>query len=209
MTTLIDLSGQQYGNLFVVERCVENTKQNKPMWLCKCTCGKIVSVNGNSLRRGKTRSCGCLQKSIVTRHGKRYTSIYNIWRNMKARCYNENNISYKYYGARGIRVCDEWINSFESFYKWSINNGYNNGLTIDRLNNNKNYEPNNCRWVNMTEQQNNRRNNRLITYTGETKTLSQWASLYGIKVVTLSQRLKHNWDIEEALTTPVDDGGVF
>lgn len=127
--------------------------------------------------------------------------IHQTWRNMIWRCYREEHCSYKYYGARGIVVCDEWLNDFLTFYDWAFANGYSDGLTIDRIDVNGNYEPSNCRWVTQKEQANNKRTNKLFAYNGETKTVSQWAELLGISHQALDDRLKsENWTVEEALT---------
>lgn len=126
---------------------------------------------------------------------------------MYCRCYYPTTNGYQRYGGRGIKMCDEWINEPESFYTWSINNGYKKGLTIDRIDVNGNYEPSNCRWVTKEAQDNNRRNNRKITFNEQTKTLSQWAREYNISIKTLSDRLKSGLSIEEALNKPVIKSG--
>ena len=122
---------------------------------------------------------------------------------MKQRCYNEHIDGYKYYGGRGIIICDEWRNNFEFFYKWSISNGYTDKKTIDRIEVNGNYEPSNCRWVTSKEQANNRRSNRIINYKGESKSMKQWADEKGIGYNALCIRIKKGWSIEKALETPV------
>ena len=126
---------------------------------------------------------------------------------MYCRCYYPSTNGYQNYGGRGIKMCSEWINNPQSFYDWAINNGYQEGLSIDRIDVNGNYEPSNCRWVTKEVQDNNRRNNRKITYNGETKTLSQWCKKYNINIVTLSDRLKAGLSIEEALNKPVIKSG--
>lgn len=205
MRKLIDLKNKRFGNLVVLRSVPKQTKTDKngtTYWLCKCDCGKKCLVNGVSLRRGHSTSCGCKQGNI--RHGKRQTRLYNIWGGMKQRCYNSNAKHYKNYGGRGIKVCDEWKNSFKNFYNWAINNGYEDGLTIDRTDTNKDYEPSNCRWVTVEIQNNNRRTNTYITYMGETLTLAEWATRLGYKYVTLHYRIfKLHWSIEDAFTKPV------
>ena len=131
------------------------------------------------------------------------TRIHRIWRMMKHRCNCTTYDSYKHYGGRGIKVCEEWQSSFQNFYEWAVANGYSDNLTIDRKDANGNYEPSNCRWVSMTDQANNRRNNHLVTLNGCTKTLAEWAEAYGIKRDTISHRLIRGWSIERAITTPV------
>lgn len=122
---------------------------------------------------------------------------------MKTRCYNPNYDKYKYYGGKGIKVCDEWLESWYAFEDWAMENGYNDSLTLDRIDPEGNYSPENCRWISMKEQANNRTSNRMIEYNGETKSLQQWADILGIKAHTLSQRLDTGWSVEDAMTTPV------
>lgn len=138
-----------------------------------------------------------------TRHGKSNTRIYKIWDNMKARCYNKNKPKYKNYGARGVAVCQEWKNNFVAFYEWAMHNGYNDNLTLNRIDNNGNYEPENCKWATAKEQMNNTSFNHKITYNGETHTLAEWASCLAINYSTLSKRInKYNWSVERAMSTP-------
>lgn len=136
------------------------------------------------------------------KHGETSTRLYRIWSSMKTRCNNPNRAHYKNYGARGIKVCEEW-NDFSCFKKWALSNGYSDTLTLDRINNDKGYYPDNCRWITMQEQSNNRRTNHLVTYKGQTKTVVQWSTELGINRYTLFKRLQHNWSVEKALSTPV------
>ena len=133
------------------------------------------------------------------KHGFCGTRIYNIWKDMRRRCNCVTGAHYKDYGGRGIKVCRAW-DDFMEFYSWSMENGYNEKLTIDRIDVNGNYSPNNCRWVSMKEQENNRRNNRLLEYNGQLKTVSQWAEIYNSSYRTIYRRLKSGWTIEEVLT---------
>ena len=167
-------------------------------YLCKCDCGTLTIVDKNSLKTGNTKSCGCLDNQIKTKHGLFGTRIYNIWSRMKQRCNNKKNQQYKNYGGRGIKYCQEW-NNFEKFYEWSKNNGYAENLTIDRIDVNGNYEPTNCRFITIKEQNRNKRNNVKIYYNGQEKCISEWAELFGIKKGLLYGRLKRGWTIERAL----------
>ena len=132
-----------------------------------------------------------------------YTRLGSIYHNMKTRCYNQNYDKYQYYGGKGIAVCDEWLSSYDAFEKWAIENGYNDTLTLDRINVNGNYCPENCRWITRKGQANNRTSNRLITYNGETKTIQQWADITGISHKTISQRIASGWSIDKTMTTPI------
>lgn len=203
--SFIDLTNQKFGRLVVLKRA-NNSSDNRVMWECKCDCGNGCYVRAKDLINGKTQSCRCLHKEWLSnrfkKHGMSKLPLYNIWSSTKNRCYNKKCQDYKDYGARGIIICDEWLNNFQSFYDWAIANGYKEGLTIERINTNGNYNPNNCRWATNKEQQNNKRSNRLIEYKDKKQTISQWAEKLGIKYTTLYSRLnKLNWDIERALTT--------
>lgn len=183
MNIMYDLTGKTINNLFVIKR-VENTKSGNTRWLCKCICGKEFITNGTAIRIGHTKSCGCLRKEktsgkncILYKHGLYRTRLYKTWHNMIQRCSNKNNIHFKNYGGRGIKVCDDWKNDFLSFYNWAINNGYKDNLTIDRIDVNGNYEPSNCRWVTMKEQSNNRTSNHLITFNNETHNMMEWSKI--------------------------------
>lgn len=221
MGIIKDLTGQNFNRWTVIEYSGKD-KYNNALWLCECNCENKTRriVNGNNLRRGISTSCGCLQKELARenciernertgaqyakKHGLRYTRIYAIWSGMIDRCYRKKNKKYKDYGGRGIRVCDEWRNDVNAFYNWAMNNGYDNNFSIDRINNDSNYEPNNCRWTTVDKQVNNRRYNRIYTYNNKSQTLKQWADEYNINYHTLISRLdKLDWDFEKALTTPI------
>ena len=165
--------------------------------------GVSIGAVASAYRNGRLCKGYIVQKGDVTYHGKSSTRLYDIWRGMKERCYRPKHLRFGKYGGRGISICDEWRNSFEVFEKWAINNGYNESLTIERIDVNGNYEPNNCRWATNKEQQNNKQNNRRITWNDETKTLAEWSEIVGIKKTTLKERLNAGWDVEAALTTPV------
>ena len=203
--TIYLTKGEKFNRLIVIKLHHINTFKNKynritnrEYYLCKCDCGNYDIVRKDSLKNNNVKSCGCLQKEKVKKHGLRYTRIYKILDCMKERCYNKNKDNYYLYGARGITVCKEWLekdNGIINFYTWAINNGYKENLTIDRIDNNGNYEPSNCRWATMKEQGRNKRNNYLITYKGETHCLSEWAETFNINRTTISSRLKNGWDI--------------
>lgn len=201
----IDLTGKKFGKLTALEKC-GNTKEGKTIWLCRCDCGKQIKVIGRDLRNGHTQSCGCLHSEIMRKmkhkHGLAKTRINNIYFGMKARCKNLNNSEYKNYGGRGIVVCQEW-QEFISFYDWAIANGYNDDLTIDRIDVNGNYEPSNCRWVTQKQQQNNKRNNHYVKINNENHTLSGWAEVYNISINTIRTRLSRGWSDIEAITKPI------
>lgn len=207
MGKFVDLTGRHFGRLTVMERS-KNNKHNCVTWLCRCECGKTIVTRGDSLNSGRTLSCGCLSAEKTAqrnyKHGGIKTRLYHIWSAMIERCHNPNHKSYKNYGGRGVTVCDSWRTNFAIFQTWALVNGYRDGLTIDRINNNNSYNPDNCRWITHKDQQYNKRDNHLITFNGETHTLTEWAEITGINRNTLSARLnKLGWSAEKALTTPV------
>ena len=202
MGKLIDLTGQRFGRLTVIER-VENDKQRRVRWLCQCECGNAVAILAKSLRSGNTKSCGCISKENPPRstHGQAHTRLFRIWCSMKTRCKNPSQDSYSRYGGRGITVCDEW-QRFEPFAEWANANGYCDGLSIDRIDVNGNYEPGNVRFVSMKIQQNNRSNNHYITFQRKTQTIAQWAEELNMNARLINCRLFRGWSAEEALTIP-------
>lgn len=197
-----DLTTHNFGRLTALHR-LHNTK-GKTKWLCVCDCGNFTVVQSYDLTSGHTKSCGCLNRELVYKrsisHGNSNERLYNIYYNMRSRCYNNTDKNYKYYCGRGIEVCKEWLNDFQTFYDWAINNGYNDTLTIDRIDNNKGYSPSNCRWVTNKEQQRNKRNNRNITINGDTRCLKEWCEILNLNYKIVWQRLyKLGWTIEKAL----------
>lgn len=211
-TNFKDLTGIKFNRWLVIAR-LKNNKQGRAMWLCQCDCGNLGKVTTSDLINGKSKSCGCLNIEFIAQlnktHGKTHTRLFNVWQCMIARCYNANRSNYKNYGGRGITVCDEWKNDFMNFYNWAMQNGYDETAlrgkcTIDRINNDGNYEPDNCRWVTLKSQCSNRRTNKFVTYNGVTKTIKQWSYECDIPYTTLYHRVvTAKWDIEKALTTPV------
>lgn len=200
------MKGKRFGRLVVKEYA------GKGKWLCLCDCGNIKAIDGNRLRSRGTLSCGCLQKERAskanTRHGQAKTRLYSIYRGMKARCKNPHLKEFERYGGRGITVCEEWAQSFEAFAKWAYENGYAENLTIDRIDNEKGYSPENCRWTGYLIQGRNRRNVRQLTYNGVTKTFKEWSEETGVPFHTLRYRiLKLNWSAEKAFNVPVVPSG--
>ena len=203
-----DLTGQKFGRLTVIKR-IENKRigsRQIVQYACLCECGQEVKVTADHLRNGDTKSCGCLQKELakkrVQSHGQSNSRLYTIWSLMKARCLNSKNTGYVNYGGRGIRICKRWLN-FESFYIWAISHGYNKNLSIDRIDNNGDYKPSNCRWTDMKTQCNNRRTSIIIEFENEKHTMKKWAEIKNIKYRTLARRFEKGWTIEDALTKPI------
>ena len=184
---LEDLTGKRFGRLVVLERAVNTGISTR--WKCKCDCGNECIVLAQNLKTGHTISCGCYREEVRPKqqfkHGYRHTRIYAVYGKLKARCCNPNNPSYHRYGGRGITICPEWMDSPEVFCKWAYEHGYKENAeygecTIERIDNNKGYSPENCRIANEKEQANNRRTNLLIEHNGETKTLAQWRDFFGM-----------------------------
>lgn len=203
MSSLNNRIGNKYGRLTVVSRA-ENTLSGKSKWLCVCDCGNHTNVRGSDLATGGVRSCGCIKKEVAARkgrarvtHGDSGTRLYRIWQGMKQRATYKNGGAYKHYGGRGVTVCDEWANSYAEFKNWSADHGYLDNLTIDRIDNNKGYSPDNCKWSTYKQQENNRRNNRKITVAGETHTVSEWSEISEISGATLCYRLNNGWPKED------------
>lgn len=201
---LIDLTGQKFGRLTVIRRG-ETSKCGQTKWVCKCECGKEKTVDSYNLRHGKSLSCGCLSREITSKtrkvHGLTKTRIHGIWSNMKTRCYNTNDHAFERYGGRGITVCEEWKDDFMSFYNWAMSNGYKDDLSIDRIDNNKGYSPDNCRWATAKEQNNNKRNVYKVTYQGKTQTLSQWAVELNVSHGILLRRFNKGLPLNEVFDT--------
>lgn len=202
MSNTFDLTGVKVGRLTVMG--LGERRGGRPAWRCKCECGNEVTVITTSLSTGRTKSCGCLQKEKVSesckKHGLYGTRLYKIWSNMIQRCSNENNDSYKTYGAKGVFVCEEW-KQFDSFCNWAMVSGYSDTLSIDRIENDKGYTPQNCRWATPQEQTDNRSCTRFISFNGKTQTLKRWSEETGIPYKNLLWRVDQGWSIEKALTT--------
>lgn len=199
-----DIAGIKFGLLTPI-KIVEVAKNGRSKWLCKCDCGNSAIVWNHNLLHNHTQSCGCLQKKraseATSSHKMTGTRLYRTWHHMRERCFNRNTKGFKNYGGRGITVCNEWL-IFENFRDWAFNNGYSDNLTIERINVDGDYCPNNCKWIPMESQAKNKRTNHFFTINGDTKTMTDWAYVYGIKPTTVFCRLYHGWDELSALTRP-------
>lgn len=207
---LIDLTGKEFGWLTVVglDHMERKGIHNRPYWKCVCKCGTEKVISSDSLRRG-TLSCGCYRKIVnqirMYRGGADRHRLHGVLRMAKKRCEDPSCEFYHNYGARGIKVCDEWQGSdgLDRFYRWAMSHGYKQGLTLDRIDNNKGYSPDNCQFVTRKYQSNNKRNNVYFTFDGVTKTLAEWCEYYKVPYGRVEARLtKMGWDIEDALFTP-------
>lgn len=225
-----NLKGMRFGNLVVVERSGSN-KQYRAMWLCKCDCGEEKRIASHDLKHGGTISCGCVgrikrmenmkkgaansrkigsenrakkleEKKMKPKPRVMHRRLANIWNAMKSRCYNNNHVGYENYGGRGIMICKEWLEDYFEFEDWALSNGYDNDLTIDRIDNDGGYSPENCRWSTYEEQMNNRRDNNFVTINGETKTIAQWAREYDLAWSTIKQRVVTGKPDDEILARP-------
>lgn len=206
MRPRIDLTGQRFGRL-TVRACVG--KQNRrALWQCKCDCGTVCYINTDRLRSGNTQSCGCLKRESIAKgrnrtHGQSKTKLYHIWYSIMQRCYDEKFRFYHHYGGRGIKVCEEWHDR-DAFTAWAMENGFQDGLSIERKDVNGEYCPENCCWITKGEQQHNKRNTIYVDYHGEQKPLWWLAEQAGINRRTLLSRIEHGWDIDDAMTRPVE-----
>ena len=201
-----DLLGQRFGSLTVIAETSKRVS-GQVVWLCKCDCGNESLVKMGHLIDGTTKSCGCKQRTACITHGKTYTRIYHIWCTMKARCYRESCIKYSKYGGRGIVMCEEWRNDFSEFYNWSMEHGYNDSLSIDRIDNNKGYYPDNCRWATASEQANNTSTNRRFVFEGKDQTVAEIARSKCIKPSRIYKRLRRGQSIEDAVASIIGSTG--
>lgn len=218
MENIKDITGQKFGRLTAIRYTGKRTKcGHNAIWTCLCDCGKTVEATGSDLRLGRKISCGCAKQdrmSMLNRtHGRRNERLYGVWVNMRRRCRDANAACYKDYGGRGISVCDEW-QDYETFRQWALENGYDENAefskcTLDRIDVNGNYEPNNCRWVDAETQTNNRRSNHVITYMGETLTITQWAKRIGVRTSLLQKRYAAGWSVERMMTKPSQRNAGF
>ena len=199
-----DITGMKFGRLTVLRLSHKDSRQ-ECHWLCKCECGNEKTVSGNKLRSGNTKSCGCMQKEFLDgrlrrKHGLTNSKLYATWENMKHRCGDPKNWMYPNYGGRGIKVCEDWLDS-SNFIEWALSHGYKEGLSIERIDVNGNYEPSNCKWIELKEQYLNRTDSHLLTAFGKTQTISEWAKETGLNYNTIERRVnKYGWDAERAIT---------
>lgn len=200
----IDMTGKKFGRLTVQYVSERTGKLGQVYWHCVCDCGGEKDVLGASLRNGSTKSCGCLTREATSKrcktHGGSKERLYRTWSHMKARCSTCTDAAYCLYGGRGITVCKEWANSFGAFRDWALANGYSDDLTLDRIDVNGNYCPENCRWTTMKQQADNKQNTVRITYRGETHTRTEWSKITGISPDVIRHRLLLGFTEEEALT---------
>lgn len=201
-----DISGEIFYRLTVIkENGRKNNLRKEILWECKCICGNIINTTRQNLTDGSTKSCGCyaieVRKNMHKTHGLADSHLYKIWKGIKQRCLDKNQKSYVNYGGRGIKICDEWINSFSFFYN-EMYNDYKKGLEIDRIDNNGNYELSNCRWVNRKVQSNNRRSNVVLELNGVKNNVTQWSEITKISSKIIFQRINRGRSVEKTLTTP-------
>jgi hypothetical protein len=205
MPKFIDISGNRYGRLIVKSRDHDHPSKNT-MWHCVCDCGKEKTINGYSLVRGSTKSCGCIQREIMrqlkTTHGGshrgKHTPEYKTWAGMKKRCYDENNNTFINYGGKGVKMCERWLESFDNFLA-DMGRKPSPKHSIDRLDSSGDYSPENCRWATQQQQANNKSSNRVISYKGQSKTIAQWSRVLNMKYAALYGRFERGWSVERAL----------
>jgi len=210
MKTITDIVGNKYGRLTVIASAGYSSNSNaKPQWLCKCDCGNEYVGIGVALKNGNTASCGCLRRDVSrelnTTHGMKGTKIYNTWQAMLNRCKLPSNKSYHRYGGRGITVCDRW-KSFENFLEDM--GEPNKGESIDRINNDGNYEPSNCKWSDDKTQSRNKSTNVWLEANGTTMIMADWAKRLGCHSITIKARLARGWNVIDAVTKPIKSKGV-
>lgn len=193
-----DLTGHMFGRLTVLERAGSD-RNKKALWLCRCECGQITKAITGDLTSGNTKSCGCFKREQVvktkTKHGQSRSRLYDVYYSMLGRCYRKTTEHFRYYGGRGIAVCDEWRSSFSAFAEWAKASGYHEGLSIDRIDTNGNYSPSNCRWASKTEQTRNRKN----TLRFRDKPIAQWCEELKVKYGTVKRRIYLGWPMDKAL----------
>lgn len=206
----LDLVGKKFGRLTVL-RFSNMNKHHKSCFVCKCDCGNEIITVGAGILSGNTLSCGCLKKDtwqkVIRKHNLYNTKLYKTYHNMKNRCNNKDTKDYYLYGGRGIKICKEWSdpkNGFINFYEWSLKNGFGDKMSIDRIDVNGDYSPENCRWATTEQQARNKRTNHLISYNGETHCIREWEELLGVNKHSIQTRITNGWDIKSALTKNIE-----
>lgn len=198
----VDLKGQRFGRLTVIS--LYDKKNGKNRWLCKCDCGGICYPTTSNLRGGTSTSCGCYSREVAakkaTKHGDRYIRLYQEWQRMKDRTNGKHSTKYT---VKNIKVCPEWLHDYQVFKEWALSHGYSDELSLDRIDNSKGYSPDNCRWANRVTQNRNKDDNVLLTYKGETHTISEWAEILDVRYSTFYSRLKRGWSVEETIEKPL------
>lgn len=193
--------GKAFNNLTIIEDLGYPKTSNHRMVIAKCVCGKTNQYFLGNIKSGKSLSCGCIQNKFK-KHGLNTHALYRRYYSMLDRCYNANCKTYNRYGGRGITVCDEWKNNFQAFYDWAISTGWSKELAIDRVNNDGNYEPSNCRWATDKMECRNRSSNKIIEFNNNKKCVAEWCEIYNVTQHVFYNRRRNGWSIEEALTTP-------
>lgn len=204
---VIDITNKRFNYLTAIK--FSHRIKNHSYWIFRCDCGREIVIEKSRVVGGRNKSCGCkkneLCKLAKLTHGdsrfSEYRNLFFVWCGIKQRCFYKNHICYKNYGGRGITMCDEWLNDYSIFKKWSLNNNYKYGLKIDRINNNGNYEPNNCRWVSNKENCRNTRKNKTIFYNNEHHCISEWCEIYNISASLFYNRKKLGWDLDKIFNT--------
>lgn len=201
----LDLRGKRFTRLVAIER-VENAPNGLAVWKCQCDCGNITFVRSSNLMSGAVKSCGCLTRdNAYHTHRMSKSRLYQKWASIKNRCYYKSAQNYRNYGARGIKMCDEWANSFEKFRDWAFQSGYRDDLTIERIDFNGNYCPENCTWIPRSAQSSNTRRCVIITYNGKTQNLNDWCKELNLDYKRINNRIKKlGWSFERAISEPVN-----
>lgn len=203
-----DLTGRRFGRLMVIGRADDTAGHTA--WMCRCDCGAVKTVLACNLKSGASKSCGCYRNKKTgdqfRKHGMRNTRLYQTWCGMRRRSFDKNDKSYPDYGGRGIVICDEWDGNFKAFYDWSMENGYADELTIDRIDNSKGYGPSNCRWATSIMQANNRSTSVFVEMHGEKRTVMEWCRLLNVNYGTAMTRRRRGLQGAELFAEPI---GVF
>lgn len=202
-----NLAGQKFGRLTAV---LPEMKKDRVYWVCKCDCGNSTLVSASNLTTGQVRSCGCLKREFASAvasarnktHGMFGSRLYKIWSGMVCRCENAKHPYYNRYGGRGIHICDEWRSNNSAFFDWALNNGYRDGLAIDRIDNDGDYEPGNCRFVSARQQQLNRSSNKVVSVGGLNLPITEMCEVLNMSYPTVAGRIKRGWSVLDAITTP-------